>query len=65
MTKEKWAELNYVGKHEKRKYVVWRVLGPAGPTDTLTVLGLDAVKEAISGCWDWEVTDPNGKEVRI
>lgn len=54
----------YIGKHEKKNYKVWRVLGPAGPAETITVYGLDAVKAAVQGCWDWEVKDMYGNIIR-
>lgn len=64
MTYEKYKETHYVGKYEKKKYKVWRVLGPAGPSETITVYGLDAAKTAVQGCWDWEVKDMQGNIIR-
>lgn len=59
MTTEKYHEMHdeYVGKHEKKLYTVWRVLGPAGPQEQFDVLGLDEAIQATIGCWDWEVKD--------
>ena len=67
MTKEQYVESHiYVGKHEPKNYIVYRVLGPAGPEDYQFITGLDNVKEAIKGCWDWEVTRADTKKlVRI
>lgn len=53
----------YTGKHEKKHYNVWRVLGPAGPEETFTVYGIEEAGKAILGCWDWEVTAMNGNTV--
>lgn len=56
MTKEKYKDTHiYVGKHEPKDYVVWRVLGPAGPEEYFVVTGFDNAKQAIIGCWDWEI----------
>ena len=70
MTKEKWNQLNnveeeYVGKHAPKTYMVWRVLGPAGPQETIYVQGLDNAKQAILGCWDWEITSETGQPIRV
>lgn len=51
------------GRHEKKQYNVWRVLGPAGPVETFSVYGIQAAAEAIYGTWDFEVTDPAGNNV--
>ena len=51
----------YVGKHEKKFYYVWRVLGPAGPEEKLVVYGFDAAQESVKGCWDWEITPAGGE----
>ena len=61
MTQEQYRKLHcqteYIGKHEKKEeYIVWRVLGPAGPIDRIKVSGIHNVREAILGCYDWEVT---------
>ena len=56
MTKEEYAKSHiYKGKHEAKRYIIWRVLGPAGPAEYITVTGLNAAKEAVKGCWDWEI----------
>jgi len=60
-----YKENDYVGKHEKKWYNVYRVLGPTGPEERFPVLGLDEAKEAAIGCWDWEVTDTNGNVINI
>ena len=69
MTKETWNKYHptakYVGKHEKQWYNVWRVLGPAGPEQRFPVYGRDDAKEAVRGCWDWEVTTMTGEIVKI
>lgn len=61
------SEINpyYEPKHGMKLYYVWRVLGPAGPQETICVYGIDNVKQAILGCWDWEVSTADGKVVRI
>lgn len=53
----------YVPKHAKKWYNVWRVLGPAGPEERFPVLGAEEARQAIKGCWDWEVTDTSGNLV--
>lgn len=54
----------YKGKHEKRWYTVWRVLGPGGPEETIQVFGRDEAIKATLGCWDWCVKDTEtGKEI--
>ena len=68
MTKEVWGKYHnlpaeYVGKHGPRYYSVYRVLGPAGPEENMLVYGIDAVKDAIRGCWDYEVCNLNGKVI--
>ena len=70
MTREEYRKLMefihndaYKGKHEMKTYTVWRVLGPAGPEQTLYVDGLNQAREAVRGCWDWVVTDPEGVEI--
>ena len=63
MTKETYGRVTYKGKHEPRQYTVWRVLGPAGPEERLTVTGLPAVRAAVLGCWDWEVHNDKGERV--
>ncbi len=47
----------YIGKHEKRMYKVWRVLSAAGPEETIYISGLKEAREAILGCWDWTITE--------
>ena len=46
----------YKPKHERKWYVVYRVLGPAGPEETFPVYGFDNAKEAVKGCWDYDIT---------
>ena len=58
-------DVPYIGKHAKKMYKVYRVLGPAGPEEILEAYGLDEVRQLISGCWDWEVVTLDGKEVNI
>lgn len=53
----------YKGKHEAKLYHIWRVIGPAGPEEMFVVYGIKFAKEAILGCWDFEVRDENGKDV--
>ena len=66
MTKEDYVSKVYVGKHEKHKYKVWRVLGPAGPEEDIIVYGKEELKEAITGTWDYEAIDlTTGEELRI
>ena len=48
--------LYYVGKHEKKWYLVWRVLGPAGPVEETYVFGRQEAEALCMGCWDWEIT---------
>lgn len=59
MSKEEYAHTHlnkeYVGKHAPKQYQVWRVLGPAGPEETIYVEGLKKANELTMGCWDWEV----------
>lgn len=55
----------YKGKHEPKSYYIWRVIGPAGPEERFKVYGLKAAKEAILGCWDYEIHDENGKDVTL
>lgn len=63
-TYEKYHNDDYVGKHAKKWYNIYRVLGPTGPEERFSVLGLDEAREAIKGCWDYEVTDTKGEIVR-
>ena len=69
MTKDSYNKYHsrpqYVGRHEKKWYNVWRVLGPAGPEERFPVYGLDEAREAIKGCWDYEVTTTNMEVVNI
>lgn len=68
MTKETYLEshdLPYIGKHAKKWYDVWRVLGPAGPEETISVYGLDEAKKAVEGCWDYEITRYDGKVIKL
>ena len=59
------SEETYRAKHEKRWYSVWRVLGPAGPEETIQVYGRDEAREAVKGCWDWCVRDlETGEELK-
>lgn len=64
-TYEKYHNSDYVGKHEKQWYNVYRVLGPAGPEERFPVYGKDEAKRMIAYCWDWEVTDTKGDIVKI
>lgn len=64
MTQEKYQEVTYKGKHEKKPYKVWRVLSAVGPEQTLIIVGRQEAINMVSGCWDWSVTDiETGKEV--
>ena len=68
MTKETWDKYNtpeYFGKHEKKHYKVWRVLSTIGPEETIETYGLEETREAVKGCWDYKVTDSNGKVIEI
>ena len=67
MTQEQYSAVHntYIPKHAKKWYTVYRVLGPAGPEVTETVLGLDEVKSLIRGCWDWDIFDMNGNPVSV
>ena len=60
MTKETYDKYNKVGKHEKKWYSVWRVLGPGGPEDAMSVYGLENAAKYTSGCWDYTVRRPDG-----
>lgn len=53
----------YAGKHFKKYYNVWRVVGPAGPEEQFSVEGLDKAAEAVYGMWDAEVTDMSGRVI--
>ena len=60
MTQEKYrqmAELPYVGKHEKKWYVVTRFWAPGSPVDEVKVFGKEEVKLAIKSCWQWNVRE--------
>ena len=59
MTKETWNKhhTEYTGKHAPKFYKVYRVLSPTGPEETFVVLGLKEARQAICGCWDYDVTD--------
>jgi len=57
MTKQDYDAKVYIGKHEKHEYRVWRVLGPAGPEEVITVHGKEELSKAITGMWDYEVAD--------
>lgn len=68
MTKEKYVETHglYKGKHFKKEYRIWRVLGPAGPVQEFNVIGLDEAKRAVLRCWDYTITRvEDGKEIDI
>ena len=67
MTKETYDKHHkeYIGKHEKKLYNIWRVLGPAGPQESFCVYGIGRAREAVKGCWDYEVTTIDGKVVHI
>ena len=57
--------ISYIPKHEKRTYLIYRVLGPGGPQERYLFEGTmrQAILETV-GCWDWCVTDAvSGKEV--
>ena len=47
--------MDYVGKHAKKWYRVWRVLGPAGPQEETFIFGRQEAEELCVGCWDWEI----------
>lgn len=53
----------YIGKHELKNYNIWRVQGPAGPQERFSVCGLEKAAEYTLGCWDYSVTDMNGKDI--
>lgn len=55
--------LYYVGKHEKKWYLVWRVLGPAGPVEETYVFGRQEAEALCMGCWDWEITPADLEEM--
>lgn len=55
----------YVGKHTKQWYNVWRALGPAGPEEHFQVYGREEAKEAVRGCWDYEITNLKGEIIKI
>lgn len=57
MTKQDYTSKVYVGKHEKHEYRVWRVHGPAGPVEVITVHGKQELNNAVVGMWDYEVAD--------
>lgn len=57
MTKDEYINNIYVGKHEMHTYKVWRVLSAGGPDETIYVTGREALREAVRGTWDNEVTD--------
>lgn len=67
MTREQYMKHlrpdEYVGKHEKKAYNIWRVTGPSGPQERFSVTGIEKAAECVSGCWDWEVTDMNNNKV--
>ena len=63
MTKEEYVSNVYIGKHEKHKYKVWRVLGPGGPQEEIIVNGKEELKDSIAHTWDYEITDLTTGEV--
>lgn len=66
MDRSKYVSEVYKGKHEPHNYKVWRVLGPGGPEETVYVVGKQAAKAAVNGCWDYEVTNMDtGKELKV
>lgn len=68
MTKERYLETHGLkhGKHEKKLYRVWRVLGPAGPEVEELIYGLQEARDLCIGCWDYEITRVNdGKRMKV
>ena len=63
MTREEYNNKVYVGKHEPKKYFVWRVISPAGPEERFMVVGIRAARREILGCWDYEVHNEQGQDV--
>lgn len=47
--------MDYVGKHAKKWYRVWRVLGPGGPQEEINIFGKQEAEALCEGCWDWEI----------
>lgn len=59
MTQSEYRDLKgikYKGKHCKKTYHVWKVLGPAGPLQEYDILGLDEARKSVEGAWDAEIT---------
>jgi len=67
VTKEKYKDTHcYKGKHEPQEYGIYVVAGPAGGEYKFTVTGMEEVRKAIVGAWDWEVTRlSDGKVINI
>lgn len=64
MTREEYMSKVYVGKHEKHKYKICRVLKPFGFEETIYVYGRQAVKDAAKDTLDIKIKDcTTGKEV--
>ena len=55
--------MDYVGKHSKKWYMVWRVLGPAGPVEEIYVFGRQEAEKLCKGCWDSEITVTTPEEL--
>ena len=53
----------YAGKHEKKWYNVYRVVGPAGPEEQFQVYGIDEARKTVQGCWDYEITAANARSL--
>ena len=61
MTQEAYREMHGIdipimGKHCKKLYHVWVVLGPAGPAQEYDIWGLEEAKQSVQGAWDYEIT---------
>lgn len=49
--------LEYVGKHSKKTYKVWRMIYPTGPIVVSEVQGYDKVLELCSNCYYYEISE--------
>ena len=68
MTKEKYIEMHglYQGKHFKKEYHVWRMIGPSGPVQEFNLIGLDEAKQAVNWCWKYRIIRVcDGREIKI
>ena len=65
MTKGDYVSNVYIGKHEKHKYhvSVWKQNNQA--VELHVVYGTEALKELLSGCYDWQVNDITTGECNI